>query len=371
MTGEPHHAWERPRASVPCRRVRRAIAAIGRTLVTVGLLILLFVAYQLWGTGIFTARAQDDLRSEFEAARAASTTTTTIDHRRRPPPATDDAHDGHRPGAAGPRRGRRRSGTIEIPKIGVDKIFVEGTGRDDLKKGPGHYPGTPLPGPDRQRRDRRPPHDVRPAVLRPRRARSRATRSSSTTLAGTYTYEVTEQADRRSPTDVVRRRQHARRAAHAHHLQPEVLGARTARHQGEARCRPSRRRPVDAAALRRRRRRPAQPTLAEGLDGETQAARPGVRLGRIVAAGRPRVVVGVPPVAAPARRGSPASSRSSSCSSRSTSSSNASCPRATRSPADVRRRATPPRTRIAPFVHRTPVLHEHDARRVGRRATCS
>jgi len=24
--------------------------------------------------------------------------------------------------------------------------FVEGTSRDDLKKGPGHYPGTPLPG---------------------------------------------------------------------------------------------------------------------------------------------------------------------------------------------------------------------------------
>ena len=35
---------------------------------------------------------------------------------------------------------------IQIPKIGVDKIFVEGTGREDLKKGPGHYPGTPLPG---------------------------------------------------------------------------------------------------------------------------------------------------------------------------------------------------------------------------------
>jgi sortase A len=37
-------------------------------------------------------------------------------------------------------------GTIEIPKIGIDKVFVEGTGREDLKKGPGHYPGTPLPG---------------------------------------------------------------------------------------------------------------------------------------------------------------------------------------------------------------------------------
>ena len=41
---------------VPSARVRRTIAAIGRTLVTLGLLILLFVTYELWGTGIFTAR---------------------------------------------------------------------------------------------------------------------------------------------------------------------------------------------------------------------------------------------------------------------------------------------------------------------------
>ena len=35
---------------------------------------------------------------------------------------------------------------LEIPKIGVDKIVVEGVGVEDLRKGPGHYPGTALPG---------------------------------------------------------------------------------------------------------------------------------------------------------------------------------------------------------------------------------
>jgi sortase A len=45
--------------------VRRTIAAIGRLLVTVGLLILLFVTYELWGTGIFTARDQSRLKSQF------------------------------------------------------------------------------------------------------------------------------------------------------------------------------------------------------------------------------------------------------------------------------------------------------------------
>jgi sortase A len=38
-------------------------------------------------------------------------------------------------------------GRIEIPKLGVNYVFVQGTGTGDLKKGPGHYHGdTLLPG---------------------------------------------------------------------------------------------------------------------------------------------------------------------------------------------------------------------------------
>ena len=35
---------------------------------------------------------------------------------------------------------------IRIPRLGVTKVVVEGVSVDALKKGPGHYPGTPLPG---------------------------------------------------------------------------------------------------------------------------------------------------------------------------------------------------------------------------------
>ena len=52
--------------------MRRTIAAIGRTLVTVGLLILLFVTYELWGTGIHEARAQHDLRHQFAPVKQKS-----------------------------------------------------------------------------------------------------------------------------------------------------------------------------------------------------------------------------------------------------------------------------------------------------------
>mgnify|MGYP000051713666 CR=1 FL=1 len=38
-------------------------------------------------------------------------------------------------------------GKIEIPAIGLrSKTFVEGVAKADLRKGPGHYPSTPLPG---------------------------------------------------------------------------------------------------------------------------------------------------------------------------------------------------------------------------------
>jgi sortase A len=35
---------------------------------------------------------------------------------------------------------------IELPTIHKTAYVVEGTGTDDLRKGPGHYPDTPLPG---------------------------------------------------------------------------------------------------------------------------------------------------------------------------------------------------------------------------------
>ena len=37
-------------------------------------------------------------------------------------------------------------GRIRIPEIGVSDVFVEGTDAGDLRRGPGHYPATPMPG---------------------------------------------------------------------------------------------------------------------------------------------------------------------------------------------------------------------------------
>jgi len=37
-------------------------------------------------------------------------------------------------------------GRVEIASIGVEYVVVQGTDTDSLQKGPGHYPGTALPG---------------------------------------------------------------------------------------------------------------------------------------------------------------------------------------------------------------------------------
>ena len=37
-------------------------------------------------------------------------------------------------------------GRVRIPDIDVNQVIVEGTDGDSLRKGPGHYPETPLPG---------------------------------------------------------------------------------------------------------------------------------------------------------------------------------------------------------------------------------
>ena len=53
-----------PVVSVP--RWARALAFTGRTLVGGGVVLALFAAFQIWGTGVHEARAQSELRGDFE-----------------------------------------------------------------------------------------------------------------------------------------------------------------------------------------------------------------------------------------------------------------------------------------------------------------
>lgn len=121
------------------------LGAIGRLLLGFGILLLLFAAYMLWGTGLIEASHQAALRQEFDRALAAhpanlhtgatSTTSSTL-----PSGLSQQLAAGAAPGEGRP------VAILQIPKLGFQKVVVEGTAEDDLALGPGHYRSTPLPG---------------------------------------------------------------------------------------------------------------------------------------------------------------------------------------------------------------------------------
>jgi sortase A len=118
---------------------------VGRVVLVAGILVLLFIPYLLWGTGLQTARSQTQLRAAFSKAQSQAGTRST--------PKFVDPAPGSRPVAAAappladPPIGSP-VGDITIPSIDVSMVVVEGTGTAQLQAGPGHYSNTPLPGED-------------------------------------------------------------------------------------------------------------------------------------------------------------------------------------------------------------------------------
>jgi sortase A len=113
---------------------------VGRVILVAGVLVLLFIPYLLWGTGVITARAQADLRHQFALDQRAHHTATPLH-----PPTPTTGNPTLAPTIAAPPPGGP-VGILSIPKIGVSMVVIEGTNADQLRSGPGHYPGTPLPG---------------------------------------------------------------------------------------------------------------------------------------------------------------------------------------------------------------------------------
>jgi sortase A len=108
-------------------RIVRAIGILGRIFVGAGLILLFYTAYLLWGTGVYTKQEQQ--RAATELARN---------------PIVKEEHltGGNIPPArpAGSARLGDPLFTLKIPKIGLETIVVQGVGKEELKKGPGHFP---------------------------------------------------------------------------------------------------------------------------------------------------------------------------------------------------------------------------------------
>jgi sortase A len=129
-------------------RALRIVGVVGKVLIAAGVLILLFVVFQLWGTGLHEARAQDELQGQLDAMLAAAPPTTVSS-------SSGSSDPKHPTTTVAPKVAAEADiapdigepvGRIEIPKVHVNKITVQGVSLEQLDRAPGHYPQTPFPG---------------------------------------------------------------------------------------------------------------------------------------------------------------------------------------------------------------------------------
>ncbi|MGH9122714.1 MAG: sortase [Acidimicrobiales bacterium] len=126
------------RAITPIGPINRTLRESGLAFITLGLVIILFVAYQLLGTNFTEEANQSALRSEFDKALASGESGNTT-----------------QPTTPGATTTTTQAGTVipnyaidhlVIPKINLSKYIVQGVDETDLMEGPGHYPQTVMPG---------------------------------------------------------------------------------------------------------------------------------------------------------------------------------------------------------------------------------
>lgn len=133
----------------PRRGVGRLIVrGLGQTFVTLGVVILLFVVYEVWITDLFGERKQAAAttaidRQWAQAQETVESTSTVV--------VTDPAQLITDPRERTPQYQTLTGqgfAKIYVPSFGADYAFtiVEGTDPDDLYIGPGHYPDSQMPG---------------------------------------------------------------------------------------------------------------------------------------------------------------------------------------------------------------------------------
>jgi sortase A len=146
-------------APAPSRQVPRSariLRWVGWTLITAGCVVLLYLVYSLFFTNLETNAAQADLREQWERSLAAEEPVEQLPGEAEEPadtdePAEPDAEPEPDPVDIGGARALiefHRPGS-DTPPVLEDPVFVvEGVTVQALKAGPGHYPGTALPGED-------------------------------------------------------------------------------------------------------------------------------------------------------------------------------------------------------------------------------
>jgi len=122
----------------PRGRISKTAQVIGELLITFGVVVFLFIFYELKITDWKTADTQHRLSRQLAQTWQQPVPTTPVTGKAKPkvvePPLTVVDHQGF--------------AILRIPRFGAvyHWVVVEGVDRGDLEEGPGHYPGTALPG---------------------------------------------------------------------------------------------------------------------------------------------------------------------------------------------------------------------------------
>ena len=113
------------------KMVRTSATTLGEIMITFGLVLLLFAAYEIWGKAAIIADHQRDLDAQLNEEWQQADPTVSPGAAEQPPQAPP-------PGWAIAR--------MHIPRLHNQWVVVEGVATADLKYAPGHYPESAGPG---------------------------------------------------------------------------------------------------------------------------------------------------------------------------------------------------------------------------------
>jgi sortase A len=116
------------------------VGVIGELFITGGVLVLLFLGWQLWLNDLIEGDKQTEQAVELQAQWSKGGVIA--------PPAPPDRPDPGEPLVAGEPDYASQFATIIVPRFGADyvKPVREGVGTSELADSLGHYPGTAMPG---------------------------------------------------------------------------------------------------------------------------------------------------------------------------------------------------------------------------------
>lgn len=118
--------------------IRSTLRGTGELMITFGLVLLLFAAYEMWGNTAIVDAHQDQLTQQLDDIWASPDPTVSAG----PVPGASPSAT---PAAAQPNLANAVA-RLYIPRLNKQWVVVEGVTQADIRYAPGHYPKSAMPG---------------------------------------------------------------------------------------------------------------------------------------------------------------------------------------------------------------------------------